>query len=206
MLAAYANHFGNQFHFDDFHTVAAVCHFFADARTFSVLPSHQSYRPPVSASLALDYWIGGGLRPAAFHALIFFWYVVQLGLMYLLFLRVFDGASHPALLAAALYGLHPANAETINYIVQRADLYATAGVVAGLVMYGAMPGLRRWGLYLAPPLAEMLAKPSALVFAPMLLTISCCSIENGRKPSPAAFAAPRPLFWSRPPIGFSRAQ
>src|SRR5690349_5226040 len=72
VLAAYANHFGNQFHFDDFHTVTgnpairslrAVPRFFTDARTFSILPSHQSYRPLVTASLALDYWIGGGLRP-----------------------------------------------------------------------------------------------------------------------------------------------
>src|ERR1700680_4808505 len=71
VLGAYANHFGNQFHFDDFHTatanpairsLAAVPRFFIDARTFSVLPSHQSYRPLVSASLALDYWIGGGLQ------------------------------------------------------------------------------------------------------------------------------------------------
>jgi tetratricopeptide (TPR) repeat protein len=178
VLAAYANHFGNQFHFDDFHTVtanpairslAAVPRFFADARTFSVLPSHQSYRPLVTASLALDYWIGGGLRPAAFHLSTFFWYLVQLALIYVLFLRLLDGAHYAALFAAALYGLHPANAETVNYIVQRADLYATAGVVAGLVMYSAMPAQRRWGLYLAPPLAGMLAKPSALVFAPILL-------------------------------------
>ena len=191
LVAAYANHFGNQFHFDDFHTVtgnpairslAAVPHFFADARTFSVLPSHQSYRPLVSASLALDYWIGGGLRPVAFHLSTFFWYLVQLALMYVLFLRVLDREYYPALFATALYGLHPVSAETVNYIVQRADLYATAGVVAGLVIYSALPGLRRWGLYLAPPLAGMLAKPSALVFAPILL-VYILLFDRGRQES-----------------------
>src|SRR5579862_9356862 len=58
LLAAYANHFGNSFHFDDFHTVtgnpairslANVPRFFVDAGTFSILPSHQTYRPLVPA-------------------------------------------------------------------------------------------------------------------------------------------------------------
>ena len=75
LLAAYANHFHNSFHFDDAHTVennAAIREvrnipmFFRDATTFSSLPSNQSYRPLVSTLLAIDYRLGG-LQPFWFH-------------------------------------------------------------------------------------------------------------------------------------------
>ena len=68
LLAAYANHFHNSFHFDDAHTIvnnAAIRElrniplFFRDATTFSALPSNQSYRPLVSTLLAIDYRLGG---------------------------------------------------------------------------------------------------------------------------------------------------
>src|SRR5215471_12887630 len=72
VFTIYANHFHNSFHFDDFHTITQnpairslhqVPHFFADPKIFSVLPTHQSYHPLVTASLAVDYWLGGGLNP-----------------------------------------------------------------------------------------------------------------------------------------------
>src|SRR5256885_9718278 len=76
LLATYANHFHNSFHFDDAHTIetnAAIQDlrniplFFRDATTFSALPSNQSYRPVVSTLLAIDYWLSGGVRPFWFH-------------------------------------------------------------------------------------------------------------------------------------------
>ena len=75
------------------------------------------------------------------------WFALQLVLMFLLFRRIMDLADpHPsngnfwtALAAAACYGLHPANAETVNYIIQRADLYCTLGVVASLLWFAAKP-------------------------------------------------------------------
>src|SRR2546423_4343805 len=117
MLAAYWNHFGNGFHFDDQHTVidnAAIRkvdlpRFFSDARTFSHEPKGQSYRPLVTASLALDYWLSGGLKPFWFHASTFFWFVVLIVLMYALYLYVLDRTCpHPqniwiAGFAAAIY-------------------------------------------------------------------------------------------------------
>src|SRR6185437_8094213 len=79
LLAAYANHFQNSFHFDDAHTIinnAAIQSlknipaFFRDATTFSSLPSNQSYRPLVSTLFAINYRLGG-LNPLAFHGSIF---------------------------------------------------------------------------------------------------------------------------------------
>ena len=72
----YVNHFGNGFHFDDSHTVVNnpairsvrnIPSLFTDARTFSVLPQNRTWRPLVSTSLAVDYAIGHGLTPWAFH-------------------------------------------------------------------------------------------------------------------------------------------
>src|SRR5258708_12661738 len=76
LLAAYANHFHNSFHFDDAHTIvnnAAIRElrniplFFRDATTFTSLPSNQSYRPLVSILLAIDYSLDRVLRPSSFH-------------------------------------------------------------------------------------------------------------------------------------------
>jgi tetratricopeptide (TPR) repeat protein len=181
--AAYANHFHNSFHFDDFHTITGnpairsltnVPQIFRDARTFSVLPSHQSYRPLVSASLALDYWLGGGLNPLWFHISTFAWYLLLLALLYLLFARIFNfsqpgpNTGYLALFAVAWYGLHPVNAETVNYVIQRADLYSTLGMIAGLVVYCYWQTGRKFGLYLVPVAAGALAKPIALVFPALL--------------------------------------
>ena len=179
----YANHFRNSFHFDDFHTItqnpairtlAQVPRYFIDARTFSILPTHYSYHPLVTASLALDYWLGKGLNPPWFHVSTFVWFVVQLALMYVLFARIMTicrpgpANSYIALFAVAWYGLHPANAETINYIIQRADLYSTLGVVAGLAVFSAWPSGRKAGLYLVPVIAGVLSKAVALIFPAML--------------------------------------
>jgi tetratricopeptide (TPR) repeat protein len=187
LVATYANHFHNAFHFDDFHTITQnpairslgnVPRFFTDGRTFSVLPAHYSYRPLISASLALDYWLGKGLDPLWFHISTFVWFVVQLGLMYLLYIRIINqsGAEahnvYFAIFAAAWYALHPANAETVNYIIQRGDLYSTLGVVAGLVIYCYWPDTRKWGAYLLPVVLGALAKPTALVFPALLFTYS----------------------------------
>ncbi len=187
LLATYANHFQNAFHFDDFHTItqnpairslANVPRFFTDARTFSVLPTHYSYRPLISASLALDYWLGKGPNPLWFHISTFAWYAVQLGLMYLLYIRILKNSGsgvenvYFAMFAVAWYALHPVNAETVNYIIQRGDLYSTLGVVAGLVLYSYWPRGRKWGIYLLPVVLGGLAKPPALVFPALLFVYS----------------------------------
>jgi tetratricopeptide (TPR) repeat protein len=183
VLVAYSNHFNNAFHFDDSHTIIDnpwirnihnIPLFFSDTTTASALPLNRSYRPLVTASLAIDYWLGGGYKPLFFHISTFLWFLVQLALMFYLFRALFDSARpdpanvYIALFATALYGLHPANAETVNYIIQRADLYSTLGVVAGLTIFITRPDLRRYGLYLIPLALALLSKPPALVF-PILL-------------------------------------
>jgi protein O-mannosyl-transferase len=185
---AYSNHFQNDFHFDDFHTVNNnpyirslhnVKLFFTDPATFSVLPANRTYRPLVTLSLAIDYWLGSGLKPFYFHLDTFLWYLVQLALMLALFRHILRfastvpqsdwGTDWAALFAVALYGLHPVMAETVNYVIQRGDLYSTLLVVAALTVYALAPRLRRFGIYLLPLALALITKQPAAIFPAILL-------------------------------------
>ena len=182
---AYANHFHNDFHFDDFHTVTTnpyirdlrnIPLIFEDADTFSTLPANRGWRPLVTTSLAIDYFFAKGLKPVYFQLSDYFWFLVQLCLMFALFRHILDFARpdpnnrYIALFATALYGVHPAIAETVNYIIQRGDIYSTLGVVAGLLIYIRWPHRRHQGLYLIPVALGLLSKPPALVFPAILFT------------------------------------
>jgi tetratricopeptide (TPR) repeat protein len=182
---AYSNHFENSFQFDDFNTIKfnvyiryldSIPKFFIDAATQSVHPGSRTWRPLVATSLAIDYWLGGGLENTFyFHLSTFLWFLVQLSLMYALYTRLLALVRPDprnqwiAWFAVAWYGLHPAVAETINYIIQRADVLSTLGVVAALVVYVRFPERRRSGLYLIPFALGTLAKAPALIFPLILL-------------------------------------
>jgi hypothetical protein len=193
ILATYSNHFHNSFHFDDAHTIEQnvyirnlhnIPRFFSDATTFSSLPANQTWRPIVSLSLALDYRIANGLDPFWFHASTFLWFLVLLALTFALYRAVFDSAEprpanrYIALFAVLWFGLHPAVAETVNYVIQRADLYATLGVVAGLVIYIRYPALRKFGVYLIPVAMGAMSKGTAVVFGGILLLYIFLFEEN----------------------------
>jgi len=184
VLAAYANHFDNDFHFDDFHTVnnnpyirdlRNIPYFFTDAFTFSTMPDHATWRPLVSMSLAIDYWLGHGLKHFPFQFSNTVWFMVQLILMFLLFRKIMDLTDpHPsniwtAFAATVFFGLHPACAETINYVIQRGDLYSTLGVVASLWWYACYPEQRKNGWYILPAVAAYLSKAPALIYPFILL-------------------------------------
>jgi len=180
VLAGYSNHFHNSFHFDDAHTIVTnaairelrnVPVFFRDATTFSALPSNQSYRPLVSTLLAIDYRLGGGVQPFWFHLSIFALFIV-LVLMLMLVLRHLLEQTAPstanlwiALASAGWYGLHPANADTINYVIASSEVISTLGVIASFAAYFAFPHLRRYYLYILPAALAILAKPPAAIFA-----------------------------------------
>jgi len=83
VCCVYANHFHNSFHFDDFHTivdnafirdVSNIPRFFTDGSTFSNLPANRTYRPVISALLALCYRVGG-LDTFPYHVAIFVLYL-----------------------------------------------------------------------------------------------------------------------------------
>ncbi len=179
----YSNHFYNAFHFDDFHTVENNLYirnlkniplFFKDATTFSTLPSNQAYRPIVTTSLAIDYWLGNGYNLFYFHLLTFVFYLIQGVLMLLFFRKIFDIAyknpwnEYIALIAVAWYLLHPAMAETVNYVIARSDTQSTFFVILAFVLYTYSAFCRKTFLYLLPIVLGTLAKPTAVMFAPIL--------------------------------------
>jgi Flp pilus assembly protein TadD len=186
LTAAYANHFHNSFHFDDAHTVVNnaaiqslrnIPRFFTDATTFSSLPSNQSYRPLVSTLLAIDYKLDG-LNPFWFHLSIFALFVALTLLLAFVIYRVLEIVAPSSLnlwiagAAAGWYGLHPANADTVNYIISSSEVISTLGVVASFAVYFAFPRLRRYYLYVLPAAIGILAKPPAAIFA-VLFAIYC---------------------------------
>ena len=193
-ITAYSNSFHNSFHFDDSHTIVNNLYlrnivniplFFRDSTTFSSLPTNQTYRPVVTATLAIDYWLGKGLDDTFyFHLSMFSMFLLQGILMYFLYIKVFISADRgnstalAALIAVGAYLLHPANAETINYIISRSDSYSTLFIVLALVLYIHSSFCRRWQLYLVPVAIGILAKPIAGVF-PLLLFVYLFLFEGG---------------------------
>ncbi len=208
IVVAYGNSFQNGFHFDDFHTVVDnpairslknVPKFFTDTTTFSVLPANRTYRPVVSTMLALDYALGHGYHLFWFHLTTFLLFLLLAAMLFELYQLLLEktepGAATfwIALLAAAWYGLHPAMAETVNYVIQRGDLYCTLGCVAALYVFVRYPERRRYALYLVPFVLAMLSKPPAAVF-PLLLLLYVYFFETageaeGRRWRTAGLAA-----------------
>jgi tetratricopeptide (TPR) repeat protein len=210
---AYSNHFENSFQFDDAHVIVDnpfirsvdnLPRFFTDPVTQSTEPTGRNWRPLVLTTLAIDYAMGGGLKSTFyFHLSTFLLYLLQLILMYLLFSAILDRARPDprnfwiAWFAVALYGLHPVMADTVNYIVQRAEALSAVGLVAGLVVYIRFPEERSRGYYLALFAAATLAKAPALVFPLLLLAYILLfeeSVSGNRftaslKKSAPAFAA-----------------
>ncbi|PKV49794.1 tetratricopeptide repeat protein [Aquimarina sp. MAR_2010_214] len=180
----YLNHFNNSFHFDDIHTITQnpnirslknIPVFFSDGTTFSSLPQNQSYRPIVSTSLALDYWLGNGYNMFYFHLTSFILFLLQGFLIFLFTYKILD-ISYPnpnnfyiTAILTLWYMLHPVMAETINYIIARSDLQSTFFVLLAFVLYQYSNFSRKTYLYILPIILGALAKPTAVMFAPLFL-------------------------------------
>jgi tetratricopeptide (TPR) repeat protein len=179
----YWNHFNNTFHFDDSHTILNnvyirslknIPSFFIDGTTFSSLPQNQSYRPLVSFTLAIDYWLAGGYNPFWFQMDDFIVFLLQGILLFYFIWQIFQLTQNQPSKNKWLVGfgvlwylIHPANAETINYIIARSDLQSTMFVVLAFVVYQYWPNFRKKYLYLIPIIIGSLAKPTAVMFAPI---------------------------------------
>lgn len=196
-IFTYSNHFDNDFHFDDSHTivnniyirdVSNIPVFFTTVKTFGSMPSNLGYRPIVTSSTAMDYYVSKkdpfglntkktyteGLIPFYFHWPMFLLFLLQGLIMFFMFMKIFNISYkqewniYLAFFAVGWYLLHPGNAETINYMVSRSDSYSTLLMLLGFVMYIFSPVCRKWLLYLVPVVLSMLAKESTVVF-PVLL-------------------------------------
>jgi len=93
--------------------------------------------------------------------------------MYYLFKNIFNLSSSNelnaliALILVAFYGMHAANAETINYIIMRSDSFSTLCIVASLLLY-QLPKSRKYHLYLITMIIGIGTKEVGVMFAPIL--------------------------------------
>jgi tetratricopeptide (TPR) repeat protein len=182
----YGNHFHNAFHFDDSHVIVdnpyvknldKAPQFFRDASTFSSLPQNQTYRPLLTMMFAIDYKLAKGLNPYWFHLDSFFWFILTVISVFLITNHFFKASSFGKqaiqtlpFVAAAWFGLHTANAETVNYISARSDIFSGFAVVSSMVLWIYLPKLRKFGLYLIPFIAGIFAKEQTIMFLPIFAT------------------------------------
>lgn len=181
----YSNHFSNEFHFDDNHVIvenpyvkdlSKAPQYFKDASTFSTLPQNQSYRPLLTLLFAIDYQKAHGLNPFWFHVDSFFWFLLTVLCIYLLSKNLFS-RSHPkytqlltaAFFGAAWFGLHTVNGETVNYLSARSDIFSGFAVVSSLVLWIYLPKMRKFGIFLIPFIAGILAKEQTITFLPIFM-------------------------------------
>ena len=192
---AYANHWSNPFHFDDEHTVVQnlairrlsnLPRLLTDASAASVYPTHAVHRPVTYVTLAVDHALAGGLKPPFFHASTFVALLLLLWAIYVLARCVLDAsAPHPynawlALGGAVLFGVHPAGADTVNYIIQRAEVWSALGTTAAVSLYAARPAWRRYGAFIAFGVLGIFAKTSASIF-PILIGLYGLLIDRGAR-------------------------
>ena len=139
-MLAYSNHFNNDFHFDDSHTIVNNVHirklsnipkFFTNPQMFSASPAHWGLRPVVTTTLAIDYWIAGVLKPFYFHLSTFLWHILLCVLLFFVYKKLLSNTlqskwiNYAGILAAGWFAIHTANAETLNYIISRSDVIST---------------------------------------------------------------------------------
>ncbi|MBO9595845.1 MAG: tetratricopeptide repeat protein [Niabella sp.] len=183
LILAYANHFDNGFHFDDSHTIqenvairklSNIPEFFTNADMFSASTNHRGLRPLVTTSLAVDYWLAGGLHPFVFQLSTFLWHIGLCIMLFFMYRQLISRVSTHrwvpfiALMGAGWFGLHTVAAETVNYIISRSDVQSTFFIVASFLMYVAYPQKRKYGLYILLAVIGVFAKETVPVL-PILL-------------------------------------
>ncbi|WP_300596708.1 tetratricopeptide repeat protein [Niabella sp.] len=183
LILAYANHFDNDFHFDDSHTIqenvairklSNIPEFFTNPDMFSASTNHRGLRPLVTTTLAIDYWLAGGLQPFMFQLSTFLWHIGLCIMLFFMYRRLVGKVStHKwtpfiALMGAGWFGLHTVIAETINYVISRSDVQSTFFIVASFLMYIAYPQKRKYGLYILLAVLGVFAKETVPVL-PILL-------------------------------------
>jgi tetratricopeptide (TPR) repeat protein len=179
VIAAYANFFRNSFHFDDDHVIVENAsirslanwpRFFTDAHTFSSLPSNATYRPLVTLSFALDYAARHSLDPVPFHVTQFLLLIATAILLAIIYAHLFGrGSVLLAIAAAAIFCVHTANTETMNFLSSRSELLSAVGFLGAFAIFIHWPERRKWMLYLIPLAIGALAKAPVVIFAGVVI-------------------------------------
>lgn len=133
------------------------------------------YRPLTNLSYSLDFKIYG-LNPSGFRATNLALHLLNCILLYLYLKRIVKGAGGP-FFATLLFGLHPANTESVSWIASRNNLLVTLFCLGALYFYlrrreegGTWKGV----LSLACFSLALLCKEFAVMLLPILLIHDRC--------------------------------
>uniref|UniRef100_Q024D1 Uncharacterized protein n=1 Tax=Solibacter usitatus (strain Ellin6076) TaxID=234267 RepID=Q024D1_SOLUE len=158
------------------------------------------YRPVTTLSYLFNYSVlGNEANASGYHCINFLLHALNIGLVYLLGMAIFEEMA-PALLLAALWGVHPVLTESVTNIVGRADLIGALGVLAALMAHRKAlesNGARKaaWlGVIAAAVTLGMFAKESTVVVVAVIaiwdLTFGRGASWRARMPSYAAVMVP----------------
>ena len=168
-LAAFGASLFSGFHFDDYAIFDGASH--ASAAGFRALFAVRQTRPLTY----LTFWLNrvlGGQDPFGFHALNLALHLAAVLLAYQCLLRLMDRRA--AWLAAALFAVHPLQAEAVDYIWARAIVLAAVFVFASLL---AWMDDRPW-LSVALFALALLAKEECAAFPLALWLLDACLLRR----------------------------
>ena len=142
----------------------------------------QMYVPLTMLSYSTDYLFAGALNPAYFHFFNLLYHLINIVLVFV-FIKKLAQSNITALVAAALFAVHPMNVETVAWISTRSNLLYTGFGLMAMIFYLMYTGAGYSLKYLAAAVLffalSLLAKP-ALILLPLLLL--CIDYYQGRKP------------------------
>jgi tetratricopeptide (TPR) repeat protein len=166
-------------------------------RTYwSSVTSSSVYRPLVTLSWMMNY-VGfrNKDRALGYHVFNLALHWINVILAWLLIRRIWGDPSL-AFLAAAVFAVHPVNAEAVTNIAGRADLMAATGVLSGLLLHIYLPDWTGWkrtvalaGLALASCFG-LLSKENAIILPAAMLLYDILFPSRIRLSSYAAVLAP----------------
>ncbi|MFN6037854.1 MAG: tetratricopeptide repeat protein, partial [Bacteroidota bacterium] len=222
LFVVYLNHFDNPFELDDSHTIESnqairnlnIKEYFKDARTFSSLPANQAYRPGLTTINAIDYALWSDSpedapQPKWFHISTFVVFLMLCVSLYFFYHYILS-LSFPkgewnkwmALFGAAFFAFHTSTAETVNYIIQRAEVYSTLAVIIAILIYFYLPTFRKFQLFVIPIVIGFFIKEPTIMFAPLLFTFIFLFEENADLNYKNIFSSKliKPLTWTIFPL------
>ncbi|MFN2378541.1 MAG: tetratricopeptide repeat protein [Candidatus Binatia bacterium] len=152
-------------------------------------------RAVVTATLRLN-WLLGGFEVAGYHVLNLVAHMVAGFLVFALArltlrLDVFGGryarsADAVAAAAAGVFLLHPMQTESVTYVIQRAEIFAAAGLLGALAAFSSFSTCRDGFtratavLFVVSCVVGTYSKPSFAVVPALLLVYDACFLWQGR--------------------------
>lgn len=177
-VLVYLNSLGNPFQYDDFHSIVDnpyirqlgnIPRFFADPTLFSAEPGNAMYRPLLLTTFALNHAISG-YAVWSYHLV---GVMIHAGCALLVWGigRVLLGNDRAAGLAGLFFGLHPVNAEAVNYISSRSELLGGFFLLLGFWFFlrSRRCGGSRWPVVVA--FAAGLLSKSIVIVLPVIMLV-----------------------------------